>query len=203
MPSSVARVYREIRYGRAVIVVSGLPRSGTSMAMQMLEAAGVEILSDGVRKADESNPPGYYELERVKELEGAGDSGWLKQARGKAIKIISYLLPQLPQTLNYKIIFMQRDLHEVIASQNKMLLQRGEPDDVDDDRMRGLFVQHLAKTKRLIADRSCFDALDIIYRDVVEDPLKQAGRISAFLGGGLDVGRMAAVVDGRLYRNRR
>jgi hypothetical protein len=173
------------------------------MAMQMLEAGGVEILSDGIRTADESNPPGYYELEKVKELDKVSDQSWLREAKGKAVKIISYLLAHLPQTLNYKIIFMQRDLHEVIASQNKMLLQRGEPDDVDDDRMRDLFEQHLAEAKRLIADRSCFDALDIVHRDVVNDPVKQASRISAFLGAGLHVERMAAVVDERLYRNRR
>jgi hypothetical protein len=192
-----------MRYGKPVIVVSGLPRSGTSMAMQMLEATGVEIVSDGVRAADESNPPGYYELEKVKELDKTGDASWLKDAKGKAVKVISYLLPHLPETLNYKILFMHRDLDEIIASQNKMLVQRGEPQESGDERMRELFEDHLWKAKRLFARRSGFGVLDVSHRDVIEDPREQAQRINTFLGGGLDLESMAAVVDERLYRNRR
>lgn len=173
------------------------------MTMQMLEAGGVEILSDGSRVADESNLVGYYELEKVKELDKAGDSAWLAEAKGKAVKIISYLLPHLPETLNYKILFMHRDLDEIIASQNKMLALRGEPQDSSDERIRGLFEQHLWQAKRLLTRRSCFDVLDVSHRDVINDPREQANRINAFLGGRLDVDPMAAVVDERLYRNRR
>jgi len=173
------------------------------MTMQMLEAGGVEILSDRIRAADESNPVGYYELERVKELDKASDASWLAEAKGKAVKIISYLLPHLPETLNYKILFMHRDLDEIIASQNKMLVLRGEPQGSGDERVRELFEEHLWKAKRLIARRSCFDVLDVSHRDVIDHPGEQASRINAFLGGGLKATMMAAVVDERLYRNRR
>jgi hypothetical protein len=188
--------------GEAIIVVSGLPRSGTSMTMKMLAEGGIVLLTDGVRVADESNPQGYYEFEKVKQLDQAADLSWLDQARGKAVKIISFLLPHLPDTLNYRILFMHRDLHEVIASQNRMLVQRGEPTGTDDDRMLTLFADHVKKISQLIATRPCFDVIDIDHHDVLHQPSQQATRINDFLGGGLDVERMAAAVDQRLYRNR-
>ncbi len=172
------------------------------MTMKMLADGGMELLTDGVRTADESNPAGYYELEKVKQLEKARDLSWLNDARGKAVKIISYLLQHLPDTFNYRVIFMQRNLHEVTASQNKMLVQRGEPAGADDDRMLALFEEHLKHVKHLMASRSCFDVIDIDYKDVLSQPLQQAARINEFLGGGLDVERMAAAVDQQLYRSR-
>jgi hypothetical protein len=188
--------------GEAIIVVSGLPRSGTSMTMKMLAEGGIPLVTDGVRAADDSNPEGYYELEKVKELETAPDLSWLNQARGKAVKIISFLLPHLPETLDYRVLFMHRDLHEVIASQNKMLVKRGEPTGADDDRMLTLFADHVKKITQLIATRPCFDIIDIDHHDVLRQPREQATRMNDFLGGGLDVERMAAAVDQRLYRNR-
>ncbi len=188
--------------GEAIIVVSGLPRSGTSMTMKMLAEGGIPLLTDGVRAADENNPEGYYELEKVKELEKATELSWLDQDRGKAVKIISFLLPHLPDTLDYRVLFMHRDLHEVIASQNRMLADRGEPTGADDDRMMILFDDHVKKIKQVIAARPCFDVIDIDHRDVLHQPTQQATRINEFLGGGLDVERMAAAVDQRLYRNR-
>jgi hypothetical protein len=109
------------------------------MTMKMLVEGGLELLTDGIRTADDSNPEGYYEFEKVKELNKARDLSWLNGARGKAVKVISYLLPHLPDTLNYRVIFMHRNLHEVIASQNKMLVQRDEPAGTDDDHMLALF----------------------------------------------------------------
>jgi hypothetical protein len=114
-----------------IILVSGLPRSGTSMMMQMLEAGGIELIVDHIRKADENNLRGYYELEKIKQLNK--DSSWLENAYGKAIKVVSMLLYQLPMNKKYKIIFMTRKMDEVLASQNKMLKSRGQPaDNVDD-----------------------------------------------------------------------
>jgi hypothetical protein len=191
-----------MRLGDTVIVVSGLPRSGTSMTMKMVGEGGVELLADGVRSADDSNPEGYYEFEKVKELDKGGDLSWLNDARGKAVKIISYLLQHLPDTFNYRVLFMHRDLHEVIASQNKMLVERGEPADADDNRMLSLFEEHLQKVKHVIATRSHFDVIEIDYKDVLSQPHQHAMRINEFLGGGLDVDRMAAAVDQQLYRNR-
>ena len=115
MSPSLLRSLRRVRYGKPIVVVSGLPRSGTSMMMQMLEAGGLEILTDGRRTADESNPHGYYELERVKTLEKSEDTSWLTDARGKAVKIIAFLLRYLPENLNYKVIFVHRDMDEVLG----------------------------------------------------------------------------------------
>ncbi len=210
MMSFVAGLYRRLRFGKPIVVVSGLPRSGTSMTMKMLEAGGVPILTDGKRTADESNPKGYYEFEPVMRLHEDPDKRWLVEARGKAVKIISFLLASLPESHNYKVIFMHRDLHEVMASQSKMLEQRGEPQGADaadanasDDSLLVSYEKDVKKTKRLLARRSCFDVLDVDYKAVLDNASGAAARIGAFVGGGRDVGAMAAVVDQQLYRNRR
>lgn len=174
------------------------------MMMTMLAAGGLEVMTDRVREADESNPNGYFELERVLTLDKGGDKGWLREARGRAVKIISALLPHVPETNDYKVIFMHRDLGEVIASQNAMLVRRGEAAGTprDDDRMRGLFEAHVRKVRGTIERRHGFDVLHVHYRDVVRQPLVEAQRIAAFLGGGLDARRMAEAVDPALHRNR-
>ena len=132
MAGLLTRWLRRWRYGEDVIVVSGVPRSGTSMMMRMLDAAGVPVLVDGVRQADEDNPRGYFELERVTHLEQDDDKSWVRDARGKALKVISQLLQELPPENFYRVIFLQRDLDEVLASQNRMLERRGEPNPLDD-----------------------------------------------------------------------
>jgi hypothetical protein len=194
---------RRLRRGAPVIVVSGLPRSGTSMAMRMLQAGGVPILTDGLRQPDASNPNGYYELERVKELDKGHDAGWLGEARGRALKIISFLLTYLPETYDYQVIFMRRDLDEIVASQNTMLEARGEARGAEDERVKALYASHLEQVERFLSRRDCFTTLDVPYATVVAEPRAQADRINAFLGGGLDVAQMAAVANRALYRNRR
>jgi hypothetical protein len=176
------------------------------MTMKMLRAGGLEIVTDGIREADDSNPEGYFELEQVLTLDKGADHSWLVAARGKAIKIISALLPHLPESNNYKVIFMHRDLQEVIASQNTMLARRGEsldPASRKDDRMRELFEAHLAQVRNLLGRRACFDTLHVNYRDVVSHPRTEAERIASFLGRHLDVVRMAEAVNPSLHRNRR
>lgn len=200
----VDRLYRRLRYGAPIVVVSGLPRSGTSMAMKMLDAGGVPTLTDGIRGADDSNPKGYYEFEPVKELDKNGDTAWLGEARGKAVKIISFLLTFLPDTFDYQVIFMNRDLDEVLASQNKMLVSRGEAAGAaDDGRMRQAYQKHLEKVDRFLRNRRCFTTLRLGYRDVIDNPAVEARRMNEFLGGRLSVDRMAAVADRELYRNRK
>lgn len=203
MPHSL---YRRLRYGRPITVVSGLPRSGTSMAMRMLEAGGVPIVTDRAREADEDNPHGYFEHDRVLDLDKpdrGGDTGWLADARGKAVKIVSALLPHLPERFNYHVIFMHRDLGEVLASQNKMLERRGEQGSAASDaEMTKLYEDHLRRVASLLRRRACFATLDVRYRDVVSDPAGQARRIGDFLGGSLDAARMAEAVSPELYRNR-
>lgn len=130
-----------------VIVVSGLPRSGTSLMMRMLAAGGVPLLTDGQRTADEDNPYGYFEYEPVKALQR--DATWLPQARGKAIKIISQLLPTLPPDVPYRVLFMRRELREVLASQRQMLVRRGKPSDADSDaELAALFAAHLQQVQQ-------------------------------------------------------
>jgi predicted ATPase len=184
-----------------IIIVSGLPRSGTSMMMKMLEAGGVEPLTDNIRKADEDNPQGYYEFERVKQIEH--DKAWLEQARGKAVKMISALLKHLPSQYQYKVIFMQRDVVEVLASQKEMLIRRGEPaDKVDDEKMAAIFRRHLAQVQAWLDKQPNVAVLYVDYGQTVEGPLVQAQRVTDFLGGSLNVPAMATAVDSRLYRQR-
>jgi hypothetical protein len=196
------RAIRKFRYGTPIVVVSGLPRSGTSMAMKMLEAGGMAVVTDGIRAADVSNPRGYYEFEAVKGLDKNEDTAWLQEARGKAVKIISFLLTYLPETHNYHVIFMQRELDEVIASQNKMLVERGEVSSGNDDTIRTLYRQHLDRVMRFLGNRRCFTVLQVNYGDAMARASVEARRINEFLGGTLDVDRMAAVSDPTLYRNR-
>ncbi len=202
MAPNLRRIYRRARFGEPIVVVSGLPRSGTSMTMKMLEASGMQLVVDGVRTADEDNPKGYFELERVKELAKETDWNWLAAARGKAIKIISYLLKELPADNNYRVLLMRRDLREVLASQAKMLARRGESSDATDERMMELFEGDLWRAAYLLKHRPWFESLELDYRRVLDEPAAEATRIRDFLGRDLDVEAMAAVVDRQLYRNR-
>lgn len=189
----------------AITVVSGLPRSGTSMMMKMLEAGGVAPLTDGIRTADEDNPRGYYELDAVKRL-GKEEPTWLDEAGGRAVKIISRLLGVLPADRRYRVLFMHRDLDEVLASQRQMLIRRGEgsADDVAGDvELKAAFERHLAEVMAWLGRQSNFCVLEIQFADVHADPRSVAREIDDFLGGGLGVDRMAAVVDAGLYRQRR
>jgi hypothetical protein len=202
MRTPLARLYRRLRYGAPIVVVSGLPRSGTSMLMKMLEAGGLPLVTDGLRAADEDNPKGYYEVERVKDLANESDKSYLESARGKGLKVISYLLRSLPRGLNYRVIFVRRDLEEVLASQRKMLARRGESEDIDPAKMSALFQDDVWRSTWLIRNDPRFESLDVHYSEVLAQPEEQARRINAFLGGGLDVSAMAAAVDPALYRNR-
>jgi hypothetical protein len=187
--------------GDIVTIVAGLPRSGTSMMMKMLEAGGMPVLTDNVRTADEDNPKGYYEFERVKQIEH--DQAWLENAQGKVVKMVSALLKHLPVGYRYKVIFMRREIAEILASQRKMLVHRGEPEDkVDDATMARLFEGHLKKVNAWIDARADVDVLYVSYGDVLASPLERAEAINRFLEGSLDVEAMAAVVDPSLYRNR-
>jgi len=184
-----------------IVVVTGLPRSGTSMMMRMLEAGGLAPLTDNVRAADEDNPRGYYELERVKEL--PTDSSWVPEARGRAVKVISALLRHLPPDQHYKVLFMRRDIGDVLASQKEMLVRRGKGDPADDDRMAMLFRKHLADVEATIGASTSFDLMNVTYEDVVGDPVAQASAVNEFIGGGLDTRRMAEVVEPDLHRQQR
>ena len=200
--SFVRRIYRRARYGEPVVVVSGLPRSGTSMAMKMLDAGGLELITDNERSADVDNPKGYFEDERVKDLGEAEDTSWVAEAKGKGVKVVSSLLQYLPRDLNYEILFMRRNLEEVLASQAKMLDRRGEDNETEDQRMLDLYASHLRRVNAMLRHAPHFRSVDLHYTEVVEEPRKAAERIREFLGRDMDVEKMAGVVDSKLYRNR-
>lgn len=185
-----------------IVVISGLPRSGTSMMMKMLEAGGLPPITDSLRVADADNPKGYYEFERVKQLD-KGDTSWVPEARGKVVKVISALLKYLPAGEQYKVIFIRRNMPEILASQRKMLANRGEdPDKMDDAQMAILFEKHVQQIEAWLKEQPNFDVLYVHYSDILSDPVTEAQRISAFLNGRVDAEKMVEVVDPELYRNR-
>ncbi len=197
------RIYLRRKLGEPIVVVSGLPRSGTSVMMSMLAAGGVSLLEDQIREPDVDNPDGYHEFELTKQLHEQPDKSWLASAQGKALKVISELLKELPDSYYYKIIFMDRDLREVVASQNKMLRRRGkDPGKSPDDQVVAVFEKDLRLARRWLQNRSNFEVLEVAYGSVIGDTLSAVARVNAFLGGGLRVDAMREVVDPSLYRNR-
>ena len=181
-------------------MVSGLPRSGTSLMMQMLEAGGVPVLTDGQRAADQHNPRGYFEFEAVKYTRT--DPSWLTRAEGKAVKVVHLLLP-LPVDREYRVILLQRDLIEVIASQRAMLQQQGRPTaTMPDTRLAEVFARQLDEVRRWLSSNQNLRVLHLQHRDIIETPLPVAQQIATFLGGDLDAERMAAAVESKLYRQR-
>jgi broad-specificity NMP kinase len=186
-----------------IVIVSGLPRSGTSMMMKMLEAGGLSPLTDNLRTADEDNPKGYYEFERVKQLP-KGDFAWLPDAQGKVVKVIAALLPYLPGDYNYRVIFMLRAMPEVLASQRQMLVRRGEdPNKIGDDVMARLYEKHLKQVDSWIAGQANVQRLDVNYNEMLTAAQPIIARLNQFLDGKLNVEQMAQVVDPKLHRQRK
>jgi hypothetical protein len=197
------RLFNQRTPGPEIVIVSGLPRSGTSMLMRMLETGGLPLLTDGLRTPDNDNPRGYYEYEPVKKLR-EGVTGWLDQAQGKAVKVISALLSYLPKDRRYRVLFILRALPEILASQRKMLINRGEdPDKINDIDMAKYFEGHLAQVTGWLKQQPHLQVLYVDYNSLLKDPAKQVHEINAFLGGGLDEDKMTAVIDPSLYRQRK
>jgi hypothetical protein len=182
-------------------IVSGLPRSGTSMMMRMLEAGGMPAVTDNLRQADVDNPMGYYEFEPVKKVKE--DTSWVEGARGKAVKMVYSLLYHLPAGGAYRVLFMRRKMEEVLASQRKMLERLGKADDkISDEQLAQMFRSQLQKFEAWIKGQPNFALLDVDYNRMVADPREPVGQVNAFLGGRLDTAAMCRVVDSTLYRNR-
>ena len=184
-----------------VIVVSGLPRSGTSMMMKMLAEGGLPGVSDELRRADDDNPNGYFELESVKQL-AHGNNDWLADAGGKAVKVISSLLEFLPADFTYKVIFMEREIREILASQRKMLEHRNKSSDGDEARIEEQFHKHLAAIKPWLARQPHMETLRISYNDLMSNPEPHCRRVIEFTCAPLDLERMLSVPNARLYRNK-
>lgn len=186
-----------------ITIVSGLPRSGTSMMMKMLEAGGIPPYTDHIRTPDDDNPKGYYEFERVKKLP-EGDTAWLPDAEGKAVKVISALLEYLPMQYTYRVLFMQRKMEEVLASQTQMLIRSGQPTDkVGDEQLAEMYEKHLAKVNGWLAAQANFSVLYLDYNEMLADPEKYTAQVNEFLGGVLEPRDMAGIVDANLYRQRK
>ena len=184
-----------------VTIVSGLPRSGTSLMMQMLQAGGMSLLTDQRRTADKHNPRGYFEYEAVKQ--SGADVAWLEKVGGRAVKVIPLLLRHLPADRQYRVIFMLRDLQEVIASQRALLKDSGRSGAlITDDKLAGVFERQLLEVRQWLAEQPNFRVLYVDYREVLSDPFAAAQTIARFLGGGLDVSAMAGALDRTLYRQR-
>jgi hypothetical protein len=190
--------------GEPIVVVSGLPRSGTSMMMKMLEAGGLQVMTDGQREADVDNPRGYFELERVKDLEKETDKSYLRGARGKVLKVISFLVKDLPDDNDYRVIFMRRDLDEVLTSQNKMIDRLGATDTAaQDEAMKEAYRNDIVRVRLHCRKRENFELIETHYKSTVETPAETARAVNAFLRNRLDEAEMLAAVDSSLYRNRR
>jgi hypothetical protein len=186
--------------GSEIIVVSGLPRSGTSLMMQMLDGGGVEIVTDHIRTADTDNPRGYYEFEQVKKIKQ--DASWLPATRGKAFKMVSQLLYDLPPNERYRVVFMERDLDEVLSSQEKMLQRLGR-NAAPREQITRAFVLHLKRLHEWLPTQSHIDVLRVPYRELIVNPREQAERVCAFLGLSTDAAELVKAVDPSLYRNRK
>jgi hypothetical protein len=203
MTTGFSKIIKKSTNSSEIIIVSGLPRSGTSMMMKMLEATGFKILTDNFRTADENNPRGYYEFERVKKLK-EGDFDWLPMARGKVVKIISALLEYLPNRYRYKIIFMSRNMDEVLASQHQMMVRNGQGgDQVADEKLAAVYENHLKKVNAWLEQQPNASVLYISYNQILQNPQPSINRINQFLGGKLDLKAMLQEIDQNLYRERR
>ncbi len=189
--------------GKPIYIVSGLPRSGTSMMMKMLEAGGLNILTDNIRTADDDNLQGYYELERVKQLK-EGDTVWVDEARGNVVKVISALLEHLPAGYQYKVIFMEREMMEILSSQRKMLERRGKPGNpAEDGKFAELYGKHLEKVKGWLAQQPNMEVLFVRYNDMLKSPAEYAAKVADFLASPLDQKAMSAVPQEQYYRQRK
>jgi len=184
-----------------IYIVSGLPRSGTSMMMKMLSSGGLPVVMDSIRQADEDNPNGYFEIELSKKLKD-GEVNWVYEAPGKVVKVISYLLEYLPKDMNYYVVFMEREIKEILASQHKMLERRNEKSLISDEEMTAQYNDHLRSVKYWLPRQPNIRVLYVSYNSMMNQPEKLCDSIVNFLELPLDVKAMREVPNLSLYRNR-
>jgi hypothetical protein len=184
-----------------ITIVSGLPRTGTSVAMQMLVAGGIPPLTDDLRKPDADNPRGYFEFERAKHIRT--DRGWLPDAHGKVVKMVHLLLLDLPMDRRYDIVFMQREPHEVVTSQGVMLARSGRSGAaIAPEQLIAVYQQQIARVLAFLAQHPAARVLQVSYNDLIRHPEPAARAIASFLARPMNIQAMAAAVDPTLYRNR-
>ncbi len=186
---------------REIVVVTGLPRSGTSMLMQAVTAGGVPPLTDNLRAPDEDNPRGYFEFEPATRLRT--DRSWIPRARGKVVKLVLPLLPYLPPGELYRIVLIQRDLSEVAASQHTMLerLQRsGQAAALSETELQRAYLGHEEEVARWLESRQEIAVLSLDYDRLLGDPRSGAARLAVFLGSSFDSDPAAAAIVPQLRR---
>lgn len=183
-----------------ITIVSGLPRSGTSLAMQMLAAGGLVLLTDGARKEDENNPRGYFEFARTLRI-GAGDTAWRGEAEGKVVKITWPLLRALPMDWEARVVWMERAPEQIVASQARMLGRSGLPIE-DAAQLQRAFVLMQTQARAWLAARRGLAIFVLPHADLLLNPAAEVARLAAWLGGDLDVPAMAAAVEPALWRER-
>lgn len=202
MKTKVFQLLGKKYHPQFITIVSGIPRSGTSLMMSMLAAGGLEVLTDNLRTADDDNLNGYYEFEEVKKLI-QGEHDWVVRANGRVVKVISTLLPYLPAGYPYRIIFMLREMKEILASQRRMLINRGEsPDKISDDQMAEVFEKNGQQVERWFASQANATRIDISYNQLMENPQPVIANVNKFLGSGLDEKKMLGVINPSFYRQR-
>ena len=184
-----------------IIVVTGLPRAGTSLIMQILQSMGIELFTDNKRSPDKSNPKGYFEHELVKSIEK--DSSWIKNVKGKAIKIVSPLLLYLPINYSYKIIFMNRDLDEIVQSQENMLLMKGvKKSQIEPEWLKQIFAKDLKHARTWIQELPNSESLGLSHSILLKNPELELEKIKKFLNINVDLKNAINVIDKKLYRAR-
>ncbi len=183
-----------------ITVVSGLPRSGTSLMMRMLEAGGIPALTDSLRIADEDNPNGYYELEAVKQTDA--DASWTENAAGASVKMVFRLLRHLPADRKYRVVLMRRDVDEILRSQQAMLQRSGVSTEIADEQMKEMFRRELLSFYSWLPQQDHLQAVNVSYNELLADPQRIVRQINRHLGGELDCDAMVEVIDPALYRQR-
>jgi hypothetical protein len=183
-----------------IVIVSGLPRSGTSLMMQMLARGGIPLLTDKIRTPDSDNPHGYFEFERVKKTKEY--ASWLPDARGKAVKMVSFLLDILPETEFFRVIFMERRLDEILESQEKMLRRLNRPV-TPRERMKAAFTLHLDRSASWLPLQPHVALLNVSYNRLMNAPDVEIRRVAEFLDGVPRPERMLEAIYPSLYRNRK
>jgi hypothetical protein len=184
-----------------ITIVTGLPRSGTSMMMRMLQAGGMEVLTDHLREADDDNPNGYYEFEKVKEIKA--NRSWLPSTRGKVIKMVSMLLYELPPDHHYRIVFIKRDLREICESQRIMLARNGSQPTLKDQELIAEYQSHLREVESWLSHQQNMEVLSLVYGNIIDNPEENIHKINVFFNGRLAEGPMIKVIDKSLYRQRK
>ena len=180
-----------------IVIVSGLPRSGTSVMMQMMDKGGLDVLTDGNRKSDDSNPKGYFEYDPVMSLHK--DNTWLDKAQNKSLKVVAPLLKFLDPKFRYKVIFMNRDLTEVVKSQQKMI---GKNPDVLPINLFEAYKKHLRQVEIWKEREPGVELIYVDYKDVINNTKKVVDKVVSFIGVDMNKNEMENCVDKSLYRNK-